>query len=73
MPESDITFNQTAFHKLPPIEAPALKSVSPDALKAVIGRPLTFTAPTAEGREITLIPFYQLHHQRYSLYWHAAP
>lgn len=73
MPESDIVANQTVFHKLPPIEVPLLKSAYPDALKPVTGRPLTYTAPTADGRQVTLMPFYQLHHQRYSLYWRAAP
>lgn len=73
MPESDIVTSQTVYHKLPPIEAPALQSVSVEALKPVPGRPLTYTTPAAHGRPITLMPFYQLHHQRYSLYWRAAP
>lgn len=71
MPESDITVNQTAFHKLPPVAVPALKSVSPDALKSVDGRARTYTVLAADGRQVTLMPFYQLHHQRYSLYWRA--
>jgi hypothetical protein len=73
MPESGVVANQTAYHKLPPVQVPALKSVSSDALQPVSGRPLTYTAPTADGRQVVLMPFYQLHHQRYSLYWRADP
>jgi hypothetical protein len=73
MPESDVVENQTAYHKLPPIEVPKLKSLSPATLKPVKSKRLTYTAPTADGRQVTLIPFYELHHQRYSLYWRAAP
>lgn len=71
MPESDVVFNQTAFHQLPPIEVPALERVAPDTLRPA-SQPLSYTAPTADGRQVTLIPFYQLHHQRCSLYWRAA-
>lgn len=69
MPQSDIVANQTAYHKLPPIEVPVLRSAAPDALKLVNGKPLTYTALASDGGAVTLIPFYQLHHQRYSLYW----
>lgn len=72
MPESDIVASQTAFHHLPPLEVPPLKSVSPDSLQPVSGRPLTYTASTADGRPVTLMPFYEVHHQRYSLYWRDA-
>jgi DUF1680 family protein len=73
MPESDIVAKQTEFHNLPPIAVPALASLSPEALKPVPGRRLTFTAAAADGnQQVRLIPFYQLHHQRYSLYWRTA-
>jgi uncharacterized protein len=72
MPESDVVTSQTAYHQLPPLKVPALKSVSPDALQPVSGRSLGYTAPTADGRQVTLVPFYELHHQRYALYWRAA-
>lgn len=71
-PDSDVTFNQTAFHPLPPAPVPALRSVSPESLRPAPGRPLVFRAKTADERELELIPFYELHHQRYSLYWRAA-
>jgi uncharacterized protein len=72
MPEFDVVTSQTAYHQLPPVEVPALKRVSPDALQPASNRPLTYTAPTADDRQVTLVPFYNLHHQRYSLYWRAA-
>jgi DUF1680 family protein len=73
MPKSDVVENQTAYHKLPPIGVPKLRSLSPTALKPVEGTPLTYTAATADGGQVTLMPFYELHHQRYSIYWRAAP
>lgn len=73
MPESDLVTRQTAFHSLPPLAVPALRSVSPEALEPGSGPSLTYTVPTADGRKVTLVPFHQLHHQRYSLYWRAAP
>lgn len=74
MPESDIVANQTAYHQLPPVGVPPLKSAAPDALQPVSGRPLTCTVPTADGsRRLMLMPFYELHHRRYALYWRAAP
>lgn len=69
MPASDVVFNQTAYHKLPPSDVPVLASISPRSLKPVQGQTLTYTAPTLAGGAVTLMPFYQLHHQRYSLYW----
>jgi DUF1680 family protein len=72
MPMSDVVTNQTVYHNLSPIEVPVLKSISSEALHAVEGRPLTFTAATEDGREVMLMPFYQLHHQRYSLYWRTG-
>ncbi len=40
------------------------------ALKPVSGEPLTFkTEGIGRPRDLTLIPFYRLHHQRYTVYW----
>lgn len=40
------------------------------ALKPVAGQPLTFkTEGVGHPKDVTLIPFYQLHHQRYTVYW----
>jgi hypothetical protein len=40
-----------------------------DWLKPVEGKPGTFRATTAQGKDITLSPFYTLHERRYGLYW----
>ena len=64
--------DQLDFAKLPAPEAPALPCKPDRALaqaKAVKGKPLTFQLKTAEGRDILLVPFYQLHHERYAVYW----
>ena len=69
MPESDITWNQAEFHSLPPARVPALASTAPASLRPVPDQPLRFLAPAADGPAVELLPFYELHHQRYSLYW----
>jgi hypothetical protein len=39
-------------------------------IKPLAGRPLAFrTHGIGRPQDVTLIPFYQLHHQRYSVYW----
>ncbi|HLX71170.1 MAG TPA: DUF6805 domain-containing protein, partial [Verrucomicrobiae bacterium] len=41
-------------------------------LVPVSGQPLTFkTQGAGQPRDVTLIPFYQLQHQRYSVYWNV--
>lgn len=72
MPASDLVTSQTAFHALPAIKVPELKSTAADSLQPVAGGRPGFTAPTADGGRVSLIPFYELHHQRYALYWRAA-
>jgi DUF1680 family protein len=71
-PQGQQARDQLDFARLPLPEAPVL-SGTPDAAlaraKAVKGKPLTFQLKTAEGREIRLVPFYQLHHERYAVYW----
>lgn len=71
-PASDITWNQTEFHPLPHARVPTLASIAPTSLLPVPDQPLHFLAPTAEGGTVALLPFYELHHQRYSLYWRAS-
>jgi len=40
------------------------------SLKPVAGKPLTFTTTnTGNGKAITLSPYYDLHRQRYVVYW----
>ena len=69
MPASDVVTNQTAFHALPAIEVPDLKSTSANSLQPGSSGPFAFAAATADGGRVLLVPFYQLHHRRYSLYW----
>jgi len=38
-------------------------------VKAVSNMPLTFKTQGVSARDITLVPYYQLHHERYVLYW----
>lgn len=75
MPASDMTTSQMAFHNLPVPPVPVLASLSPSALTAVSGKPLHFTARgggrTNATSTVTFTPFYELHHQRYSIYWRA--
>jgi len=60
-----------------PVEVPVL-SGEPEAilgsLRPVEGaEPLTFeTAGIGRPRDVTLIPYYRLHHERYNLYWEVA-
>jgi uncharacterized protein len=42
-------------------------------IHSVPGQPLTFrTEGIGRPRDVTLIPFYRLHHQRYTIYWKTA-
>jgi len=56
-----------------PIEVPALAGTAESVLarvRPVSGQPLTFeTAGIGRPRDVTLIPFYRLHHERYNIYW----
>lgn len=41
-----------------------------DWIEPVEGEPLTFrTVNVGRPEDVTLLPFYQLHHQRYTIYW----
>ncbi len=60
-----------------PVGVPVL-SGDPEAilgsLRPVEGaEPLTFeSAGIGRPRDVTLIPYYRLHHERYNLYWEVA-
>lgn len=75
MPASDTTTSPQGFHNRPVPPVPMLASIAPTAMRAVMDRPLHFAAPLVGGtnqtRSVEFIPFYELHHQRYSLYWRA--
>jgi len=74
-PESDIVDNHLKLHHHPGIDVPILVTDEPDITKwirAIEGRPLTFVTDfigQPDDSSVTLIPFYALHHQRYTLYW----
>lgn len=38
-------------------------------VKSVVDMPLTFKTQGVAARDIVLIPYYQLHHERYVMYW----
>lgn len=74
-PETDIVPNHLSLHNHPLIDVPTLVATkkTPDQwIHPVEGRPLTFrTAAIGQpgNMQITLIPFYALHHERYTVYW----
>jgi hypothetical protein len=64
---------QGDFNRVPDPSAPML-ATAPDELikrvKPVRGQPLTFrTDGIGRPADVTLSPFYEMHHQRYSVYW----
>ena len=64
---------QKKFARWPTPPEPVLNKEPADvlaALKPVTGQPLAFkTEGIGRPRDFTLIPFYRLHHQRYTVYW----
>jgi hypothetical protein len=57
-----------------PVEVPALAGKPETVLQhvqpAASGGPLTFeTVGIGRPRDVTLIPYHRLHHERYNLYW----
>jgi len=65
--------NQTDLNKVPSPPVPVFVSDANDVLnhvKPVAGKPLTFqTRGIGKPQDVTLIPFYRMHYQRYSVYW----
>ncbi|MFC5651332.1 beta-L-arabinofuranosidase domain-containing protein [Paenibacillus solisilvae] len=74
-PESDILEDHLKLNNHPLIDVPALvadKEHLQAWIKPVEGAPLTFETDLIGqpgNVKVTLIPFYALHHQRYTLYW----
>lgn len=68
-----LTPNQTDYSHLPVPSAPMFAATADDLLKhvkPVRGESLTFrTHGVGRPEDVTLIPFYALHRQRYSVYW----
>lgn len=74
MPASDQVNDQNADNSYPvPITVPVLVTDKQDPatwVKPVEGKPLTFkTQGVGKPEEVSLIPFYALHHQRYTVYF----
>jgi DUF1680 family protein len=73
MPASDLAAGQTDYVNIPTPLAPLFVANTTTLLQntvPVTNQPLTFaTHSLGQPRDVTLIPFYQLHHQRYSVYW----
>jgi len=67
-PSDDQPEAATARHVDFPVFATADRPLG-DWLRPVAGRFATFTATMADGRAITVAPFYQSHDRRYGLYW----
>lgn len=74
-PETDILDDHLKLNHYPGIQVPDLVTDEMDirnCIKPVNGMPLTFeTTNIGEpgNAKFTLIPFYALHHQRYTIYW----
>jgi DUF1680 family protein len=58
------------------VEVPQLVGETSSILqkvKPVEGQPLTFTTTgVGRPRDVTLIPYYRIAHERYSIYWHVV-
>ena len=65
--------SETEYSKLPAADAPVFVTDTSQWLRRVEpvrGQPLTFrTSGLGQPRDVTLIPFYRMHRQRYSVYW----
>jgi len=78
MPASDIAAGQLDLVNvaIPAGTVPLLVANIPTLLSNTVpvpGQPLTFqTEGVGRPNDVTLIPFYQLQHQRYSVYWSLA-
>ena len=74
MPADPYAQNQTKFVKWPPVPVPVLVAGNDSLLKHIhaTDRPLTFrTKNLGRPAEVTLVPFYEVQHQRYTVYWHV--
>jgi hypothetical protein len=73
MPNPPIATTQTAYSRVPAPGVPMFASAADSLvqhIEPVSGKPLTFqTRGIGRPKDVTLIPFYQLHRQRYSVYW----
>ncbi|MBT2736672.1 glycoside hydrolase family 127 protein [Bacillus sp. ISL-7] len=74
-PESDILEDHLKLNNYPLIDVASFVADKVDLnqwIKPIEGFPLTFETDKVGqpgNQKITLVPFYNLHHQRYTLYW----
>jgi DUF1680 family protein len=75
MPASDFAVNQWDLLGVADPLVPLMVGDTNSLLTNVVpvpGQPLTFkTQGAGQPRDVTLMPFYQLQHQRYSVYWNV--
>ena len=72
-PPMPYAHGQTQYSGIPSPEVPVLVADDPNSLPARLepaGAPMAFrTKDLGKPAEVSLIPFYRLHHQRYTVYW----
>ena len=75
MPASDYAAGQLDLVNVPDPLVPLMVGDTNSLLASVVpvaGQPLTFkTSGVGQPFDVTLIPFYQVQHQRYSVYWNV--
>ncbi|MGH7995394.1 MAG: beta-L-arabinofuranosidase domain-containing protein, partial [Opitutaceae bacterium] len=74
MPADPYARDQTKFVKWPPAPVPVWVCEKASLLKHIqpTGQPLTFrTVGLGHPKDVTLVPFYRVQHQRYSVYWNV--
>ncbi len=73
MPKPPMAATQTLYSRMPAPAVPMFACASGDLvkhIKPVRGKSLTFqTRDIGRPKDVTLIPFYETHRERYSVYW----
>jgi DUF1680 family protein len=75
LPDFTGSHQENKYAHLPALPVSAFVGTPADIarkIEPVPGKPLTFrTAGLAQPSEVTLIPYYEVHHRRYNLYWNV--
>ena len=74
-PGADIIVNERTYGDVlnTPVEVPALTSADVSGVRAVAGKPLTFTTgDLTTPANVALAPFFRTAHERYTMYWRIA-
>jgi DUF1680 family protein len=76
LPTTQEAGDQNHFSRVPKVAVPVLATDSDDVsswLKPMNGEPLTFTTiGVGKPDQVTMIPLYAMHHERYTVYWKSA-